>query len=122
MGDLIARVAELPFAPLLVWPVGSDGQWLGLGLGDLLLATVFPLVMRRAYGTLPGVAALGLGLGGIVGVLALAHVEVVTLFPVMVVLGPLMVLQYAWWARRRGPERTTWEYLQSEGRPGAVPV
>jgi hypothetical protein len=41
-------------------------------------------------------------------------VAALALFPVMVVLGPLMVLQYAWWARRRGPERTTRQYLQVE--------
>jgi hypothetical protein len=32
----------------------------------------------------------------------------------MVVLGPLMVLQYAYWRRRRGVEHTTWQYLQAE--------
>ena len=32
----------------------------------------------------------------------------------MVVLGPLMVLQYGYWRLRRGRERTTWAYLQSE--------
>ena len=32
----------------------------------------------------------------------------------MVVLGPLMVLQYAYWRRRCGKERTTWQYLQAE--------
>jgi hypothetical protein len=25
-----------------------------------------------------------------------------------------MVVQYAFWVRRRGPERTTWEYLRAE--------
>jgi hypothetical protein len=34
--------------------------------------------------------------------------------PLMTGLGPLMVLQYAYWVRRRGQERTTWEYLQAE--------
>jgi len=41
----------------------------------------------------------------------------VEIFPVMVVLGPLMVLQYAYWRRRRGKERTTWQYLQAEPTP-----
>jgi hypothetical protein len=36
------------------------------------------------------------------------------LFPVMVVLGPLMLLQYLYWRRRRGQERTMWQYLQEE--------
>jgi hypothetical protein len=33
--------------------------------------------------------------------------------PAMVALGPLTVAQYLGW-RRRGRERTTWEYLQAE--------
>jgi hypothetical protein len=32
----------------------------------------------------------------------------------MIVVGPLMILQYAWWSRRLGPERTTWQCLQAE--------
>ena len=35
-------------------------------------------------------------------------------FPVMVVLGPLMVVQYAFWRWKRGAERTTRQYLQAE--------
>ena len=37
-------------------------------------------------------------------------------FPVMVVLGPLMVAQYLTWIWQRGTERTTWQYLQAEPR------
>jgi hypothetical protein len=120
MGDLVGRVAELPFAPLVAWPVGPEGAWTGLGLGDLLLAAVFPLVLRKAYGRRAGIMALGLAFGGIAGVAVLAHLGAVELFPVMVVLGPLMVLQYAWWARRRGSERTIWEYRRVETQPGGV--
>ena len=36
------------------------------------------------------------------------------LFPVMIVLGPLMVGQYGYWTWRLGPERTTAQYLQAE--------
>ena len=114
MGDLVARVAELPFAPLVAWPAGPDGSWLGLGLGDLLLATVFPLVLRKADGRTAGLAAIALGLGALVGVAALAHLAAISIFPVMVALGPLMVLQYACWTRLRGPERTTWQYRRAE--------
>jgi hypothetical protein len=39
-------------------------------------------------------------------------------FPVMTVLGPLMVLQYLWWSRRLGPERTTRAYLLAEPLAG----
>jgi hypothetical protein len=42
-------------------------------------------------------------------------------FPVMVLLGPLTMLQHFFWQWRRGLERTTWQYLQAEsqGTPGA---
>jgi hypothetical protein len=40
---LVGRLAGMPFAPMVVWGTGHEG--LGIGLGDLLLATVFPLVM-----------------------------------------------------------------------------
>ncbi len=40
--------------------------------------------------------------------------EEIAHLPLMVVLGPLMGLQYLYWRRRRGQERTTWHYLQEE--------
>ncbi len=115
-GDLVRRLADLPFAPLLAWGTG-DGHWLAIGLGDLLLATVFPLVLRKAFGRTAGLLALGLCLGTIGTLLALSVMGHLTgtSFPVMVVLGPLLVAQYAAWAWRRGRERTTWQYLQGEG-------
>jgi hypothetical protein len=124
MGDLLARVSELPFSPLLAWgitgpsaparPSGPDGSWFGLGLGDVLLATVYPLVHRKAYGRGAGLAAVAFSLGTLVGLALLAHLVAIETFPVMLVLGPLMVLQYAWCAARRGPERTTRQYLEAE--------
>jgi hypothetical protein len=122
MHDLFTRLAGLPFAPMVVWQYhpgpsfpAETIHWLGLGLGDLLLATVFPLVMRKAYGRPAGLTALGLGLGAIVMVLLRSWFGLdIPVFPVMVVLGPLMVLQYLYWRRRCGPERTTWQYRQAE--------
>lgn len=48
MGDLVARLGSLPLAPMVAW--SSQHTLWGIGLGDLLLAAVFPLVMRKAYG------------------------------------------------------------------------
>jgi hypothetical protein len=111
MNDLLARLATLPFSPQLVWPTG-EAQWVGLGLGDLLLAAVFPLVMRKAFSQTAGLIACILSIGVVAGLLGLAGLGVLEGgFPVMVVLGPLMVMQYAWWAHRRGAERTTVQYL-----------
>ena len=53
MTDLIARLGQVPFLPVAAWDL-HDGTGLGIGLGDLLFATVFPLVMRKAFGVGPG--------------------------------------------------------------------
>jgi hypothetical protein len=112
--DLIARLAGLPLAPVVAWSVG-DGRWLGLGLGDLLMVTVFPLVMRRAYGRPAGRVSILAGLSTITVLLGLGPLGLLPgTFPVMVLLGPLAVAQYGFWHRRLGPERTTWQYLRAE--------
>ena len=110
MSDLITRVADLPFAPVVAWPI-TGGQWWGIGLGDLLMAAVFPLVMRKGFGRAAGVWSMASVIAALTIVLAL---PIQTAFPVMVVLGPLMVLQYVYWRRACGPERTTFAYLQVE--------
>jgi hypothetical protein len=56
-------------------------------------------------------AALG-AIGAMLGLLASGVVQVT--LPAMVVLGSLMVLQYIYWTRREGAERTTWQYQQAE--------
>jgi hypothetical protein len=110
--DLFTRLASMPFAPLVTWP--SESGQLTIGLGDLLLATTFPLVMRKAYGRSAGLAAIAIVLGAIAVLLALLLLaDVRATLPAMTVLGPLMVLQYGYW-RRRGQERTTLQYLQAE--------
>jgi hypothetical protein len=113
MTDLIARLASIPFAPILSWGVGPER--FVIGLGDLLLATVFPLAMRKAFGRSAGIAAIVINLGAISATMAflqLSRSEAAV--PLMTGLGPLMVLQYAYWVRKRGQERTTREYLQAE--------
>jgi hypothetical protein len=107
--DLFTRLAGLPLAPIIAW--GSGSSVVGIGLGDLLLATVFPLVMRKAFDRAAGITAIVLALLAVGLLLALPLPGV---FPVMVVLGPLMVVQYFYWRRRRGRERTMWQYLQQE--------
>jgi hypothetical protein len=115
--QLVERLAGLPFTPVLAWPVGDQG-WAGLGLGDLLFVTVGPLVFRKAYGRTAGWGAIGVALLAIGGVM-LAGVTgwLSGVFPVMVVLGPLLVLQFLIWQRVKGPERTTAQYLVAEPRP-----
>jgi hypothetical protein len=113
--DLFTRLANMPFAPLVAWGVGSEQ--LAIGLGDLLLVTTVPLVMRKAFGRSAGIIAIAINLATIAAMIVLLGLanSSVTL-PVMTVLGPLMVLQYIYWKRRLGPERTTWQYLHEEPR------
>jgi len=118
MNDLLTRLAALPFAPQVVWLTGP-GEWVGLGLGDLLMAAAFPLVMRKAFSRSAGLVAVVISVGVVAVLFGLASLGALNgAFPMMVVLGPCMVLQYALWIRRRGRERTTWQYLQAESRPG----
>lgn len=115
MNNLFARLEGLPFTPELAWPINTSGEWLSIGLGDLVLAAVFPLVMRKAFGRTAGIIAMMIGLGSItLLIISLISGLLVGTFPVMVVLGPLMVLQYVYWNRRLKQERTTWQYLQAE--------
>lgn len=112
MEEILRRLSTVPFVPLVSW--GEPGRVLSAGLGDLLVASVFPLVMRKAFGRKAGFIGLVSALAVMVAMLswlylAQAHV----LIPAMAVLGPLMLAQIAYW-QRRGTERRTWEYLLAE--------
>ena len=113
MGDLFTGLAAAPFAPVLAWPAGG-GQWMGLGLGDLIIATLAPLVLRKAYGRSAGAAAIAANTLAVALLLLLVTVGLRASFPLMVLLGPLIVLQYLYWNWRRGAERSTRQYLQAE--------
>ena len=121
--DLMLRLAGHPFAPMVAWSTGMPDGWLGLGMGDLLFATVFPHVMRKAYGRKAGGAALALNLVGIVLLISLSASGYLRgAFPVMVLLGPSMVVQAVLWRRLRGPERTTQQYLAADPVIRPVPA
>lgn len=112
MTDLIGRLSEIPFVPFLAWD--AHGAGLGVGLGDLLLISAFPLAMRKSFGRDAGAVALGVGIAALAAVLAVIELGVITeAIPVMLVLGPAMIAQYALW-RRRLPLRTTVQYLRAE--------
>jgi hypothetical protein len=114
MGDLFQQLQGLSFAPQVGWPL-ADGRVLAIGLGDLLLAAVFPLVMRKAYGRQAARLALLLTVAALAVVLLLPVVlPTLAIFPVMIVLGPLMVGQVWYWRQRLPAERTTWAYRQAE--------
>jgi hypothetical protein len=113
MGDLLRRLATLPFAPLVAWREG--GQWLAVGLGDLLMVALAPLVLRKAFGRTAGIVSAVTSVVAVAGMLAAFRLGWVSRdIPAMVVLGPLLLPQYAWWRLRLGRERRTWEYLEVE--------
>lgn len=120
MGDLFQRMMRLPLGTQFAWAldingdingVAGAGALVAIGIGDVLLAAVFPLIMRRAFGVWAGRLALICSITTLVG---LPLLPLTTIFPVMIVLGPVMLLQYLAWRYWRGSERTTWRYLQAE--------
>jgi hypothetical protein len=117
MDDLFTQVEGLPFAPLVAWSPAA-GVWGALGLGDLLIAAVFPLVMRKAYGRDAGLVAFWLAPAAFVALMVLIWTGLAAAtLPVMALLGPLMVGQVLLWRNRRGAECTTWQYRQAEPFP-----
>jgi len=126
---LLHRLLQLPLFPLFAWPIhrgtipdiGSAGavpQLLSVGLGDIVIATVFALTMRKAFGRPAGLVAVAVALATVAGALSLLSSGLVTTaIPVMTFLGPLMIVQYAYWRRTYHRERTTWQYLQAEPQP-----
>ena len=118
MEDVFQRLAELPLVPVVAWGLSDPQTSLRLGLGDLLILTVAPLVFRKAFGRTAGVVALASGLAVIATLLTVVATRAQDMsIPVMAVLGPLIVGQYLYWRRARGVERTTAEYLRVEPLP-----
>lgn len=122
--DFFDRIRDLPFAPLLN-VIATHGQATAVGLGDLLIMTLWPLTLAKAYGSRAAVVAGGLALA------ALATVQVgygqhwiaaTTLVPFMMLYGPLIVAQYLALRRRRGTGRTTRQWLGTAESEGAAPV
>jgi hypothetical protein len=110
MGDLLRRLATLPFAPLVAW---REGDWLAIGLGDLLIVVLAPLVLHKAFGRTAGIVSAVSSGAAAAGMLAAIRLGWFSRpIPAMVVLGPLLLPQYAWWRLRLGHERRTWEYLE----------
>ena len=63
--NLIGRLEEIPVAPVVRWGPVS------IGIGDLLILTLLPVVYRKAFGDTAGIIALTTGILGIVTALVL---------------------------------------------------
>jgi hypothetical protein len=115
MGDLFSQLQYVPFSPMIAWRTGIGDQWVAIGFGDVSMASVFPLVMLKAYGKEAGLVALLFAFCAFISVASLSFTSLIReTFPLMVVLGPIMAVQYLFWRKRRGKERTTRAYLQAE--------
>jgi hypothetical protein len=114
--DFIARVSGIPFSPEWVFTLGPNP--VAIGLGDLLLLSVFPLAAHRSFGAVAGIVAMATGTAVVAADTVAYHYGVLHgAAPVLTVLGPLVVVQHHLWRRARGRERTTGEW-----RRNAVPV
>lgn len=102
MGELLRRTVELPFAPVF-----TDGTIL-IGLGDVLMLTLWTLVSLKAFGRAAALLATAVALALTTALaLALGAGLLPGPFPVMLAAGPLMVAQYLLWRGLGHPERTT---------------
>jgi hypothetical protein len=100
--ELVARLASIPLTPVIAWGSGEDAGRLAIGLGDVLLAALFPIVQRKAFGESAGVAGLAVSLTVIALLVWLGAAGVLGRgFPVMVVLAPLVMIQFLGWRWRR---------------------
>jgi hypothetical protein len=113
---LATELQGMPFAPVFALTGGRTP--ISIGLGDLLLLVLFPMAAARAFGR---VAALVAGLSAAV-IVALAEALIwaglfTTSLPLVTILGPAIIVQYAFWRQLGRRERTTREW-----RDGASPV
>ncbi|MFJ6574267.1 hypothetical protein ACIQNU_43465 [Streptomyces sp. NPDC091292] len=119
MDRFAAQVMGLPFAPLLA--VTRTDPPVALGLGDLLLLVLFPLVAVKAFGRAAGLlaAVVGLAVSCVVSLL-FAQGVLTGAFPLLTALGPLIVVQHLLWTRARGGERTSAEWRAGTPRAAAA--
>ncbi|MFN8421838.1 MAG: hypothetical protein U0470_00065 [Anaerolineae bacterium] len=112
MPDMIEAMAEQPFMPMIAWSTPSGEGWAGWGLGDTLMAATFPLLLYKGYGLRASAPAMVVSLAAFPFVSELYGRGLYRgeTFPVMVVLGPLMLIQYVVWRRHFGVERTVREF------------
>jgi hypothetical protein len=114
MGDVMERLVGLPLSPQVAWGTQHTAFYASIGLGDLLMASIFPMIMRKAYGPAAGYSSIAISIAAILGMFV---TPIGTMFPAMIILAPLAIVQYVYWLRRYGAERSTQEYLQMEPLP-----
>lgn len=111
--NLFTHLGAGPFAPFLAWWSGQHGVI--IGLGDLMVASLFVIVVEKSFGSRAALAALT-SVAIIIGIMsALAVTDTVRgVAPSMWVLGPMIVAHTAY-LTRHGAERTVAQYRVASG-------
>jgi hypothetical protein len=119
MVEFFFRLQSLPLAPIASW--GEGEATAAIGLGDVIALLLWPLAALKAFGRTPAWVGAILGLSAVTGIFAAMSGSLVDQgLPAMVVLGPLIGLQYAFW-RQRGVERTIADYRGGRS-PATLPA
>ncbi|HEX6527104.1 MAG TPA: hypothetical protein VF070_44885 [Streptosporangiaceae bacterium] len=124
-GELIARYITHPLTPVLGMRFGEVDY--AVGLGDVLVYSLFFVAAYKAYGSRAAAIAAGVV---VLGCLATAFLPFLfnftnanldELVPAQSLFGPAAFVAYLWMKRRYGRERTMAEYLTSQDTAAAAP-
>ncbi|KAA2262674.1 hypothetical protein F0L68_12320 [Solihabitans fulvus] len=117
MVDFFGKLATLPLTPVLGWGSGSAGM--AVGMGDLLVVVLWTLTLTKSRSLAAGLVGGALGLTALAALMLVLYLGWVNRgLPAMILLGPLILVQYA--VLRRRPERTWAEYAGTP--PVPLPV
>jgi hypothetical protein len=130
MVEFFEQLRTIPFTPIMAWGRGRGAA--PIGLGDVLMLTLWALVAWKAFGSTPGWIAAATGIATVSCFYWLASVDLIPAgVPTMAALGPLMGLEYAVFRRVIGPERTVSAFRHrmqgdgaqhEEGRPAVSSI
>jgi hypothetical protein len=125
-GRLLARYITHPLIPVVGMRFGEVDY--AVGLGDMLVYSLFFVASYKAYGRRAATIAAGVivVMGGFVTaflpfVFNLKNANLDTLIPAQSLFGPAAFVTYLWMKRHYGRERTMAEYLASQDSAAAAP-
>jgi hypothetical protein len=125
-GELIARYITHPLTPVVGMRFGEVDY--AVGLGDLLVYSLFFVAAYKAYGARAAkiAAAVIVVMGGfatafIPFLFNFSDANLDILIPAQSLFGPAAFLTYLWMKRHYGRERTMAEYLASQDDTAAAP-
>ena len=125
-GELLARYITHPLTPVMGMRFGEVDY--AVGLGDLLVYSLFFVASYKAYGK--RAAAIAAGVIVVMGGFATAFIPFLfdfqnanldTLIPAQSLFGPAAFVTYLWMKRHYGRERTMAEYLASQASAPTAP-